>query len=184
MDSYNSQPMFFFQKPENYYRQDFVRQIRREKDGYEILTLYEELLIETLNKDGILAKVFGEELVPYSVEELSFNFFHKKRIIEKGLELFKKLNIVEEKNDGTLFFPQTLIYTKRTTVGAEKKKVQRNKQKEKMDKCPPYIEQEKEIEIENNIITTQPEQNKIEESLNENNNKDQFSKLLDEYENE
>lgn len=184
MESYNSQPMFFFQKPENYYRQDFVRQIRREKDGYEILTLYEELLIETLNKDGVLAKVFGEELVPYSVEELSFNFFHKKRIIEKGLELFKKLNIVEEKNDGTLFFPQTLIYTKRTTVGAEKKKVQRNKQKEKMDKCLPYIEQEK--EIENNILTTQPEQNKIEECLTGKmqDNKDQFSKLLDEYENE
>lgn len=182
MSAYNSNPMFFFQKPDKYYTQDFVRQIRYEKDGYEILTLYEELLIETLNKDGILAKVFGEELVPYTIEELSKIFTHKKRIVEKGLELFKKLNIIEEKSEGTLFFPHALIYTQRTTEGAEKKKVQRNKQKEKMDKCPPYIEQEK--EIENNILTTQPEQNKIEESLNKNNNKDQFSKLLDEYENE
>lgn len=161
MESYNSQPMFFFQKPENFYRQDFVRQIRREKDGFEILVLYEELLIETLNKNGVLAKVFGEELVPYSIEELSFNFFHKKRIIEKGLELFKKLNIIEEKTDGTLLFPQALIYTKRTTVGAEKKKVQRNNQKEKMDKCPPYIEIEK--EIENNKLTKQTEHNITEE---------------------
>lgn len=182
MSTYNNQSMFFFQKPDKYYSQDFVRQIRYEKDGYEILTLYEELLIETLNKDGVLAKVFGEELVPYTIEELSKIFTHKKRIVEKGLELFKKLNIIEEKSDGTLFFPHALIYTQRTTVGAGKKKVQRNKQKEKVDKCPRYIEQEK--EIENNILTAQLEQNKTEECLNKNNNRDQFSELLDEYENE
>ena len=161
MESYNSQPMFFFQKPDKFYNQDFVRQIRFEKDGYEIMVLYEELLIETLNKDGLLAKVFGEELVPYTIEELSKIFTHKKRIVEKGLELFKKLNIIEEKSDGTLFFPHALLYTKRTTVGAEKKKEQRNNQKEKMDKCPPYIEIEK--EIENNKLTKQTEHNITEE---------------------
>ena len=161
MSAYNNQSMFFFQKPDKYYSQDFVRQIRYEKDGYEILTLYEELLIETLNKDGVLAKVFGEELVPYTIEELSKIFTHKKRIVEKGLELFKKLNIIEEKSDGTLFFPHALLYTKRTTVGAEKKKEQRNNQKEKMDKCPPYIEIEK--EIENNKLTKQTEHNITEE---------------------
>src|SRR5574344_198843 len=168
MSAYNGQPMFFFQKPDKYYNQDFVRQIRFEKDGFEILVLYEELLIETLNKDGELSKIFT----------------HKKRIVEKGLELFKKLNIIEEKSDGTLFFPHALIYTQRTTVGAEKKKEQRNKQKEKMDKCPPYID--KEIYLENNKLTTQPEQNRIEECLTGKmqDNKDQFSKLLDEYENE
>ena len=81
--------------------------------------------------------------------------------MEKGLELFKKLNIIEEKSDGTLFFPHALLYTKRTTVGAEKKKEQRNNQKEKMDKCPPYIEIEK--EIENNKLTKQTEHNITEE---------------------
>lgn len=53
--AYNKTEIFFFQKPENYYRQDFVRKIRAEKNGYEYLTLYEELLIESLNKDGVLA---------------------------------------------------------------------------------------------------------------------------------
>ena len=51
--AYNKKVMFFFQKPENYYRQDFVRKIRAEKNGFEYLTLYEELLIESLNKDGV-----------------------------------------------------------------------------------------------------------------------------------
>lgn len=160
MTTYNGNSMFFFQKPDKFYNQDFVRQIRFEKDGYEILVLYEELLIETLNKDGVLAKVFGEELVPYTIDELSKIFTHKKRIVERGLELFKNLNIIEEKSDGTLFFPHALIYTQRTTIGAEKKKKQRNKQKEKMDKCPPYIELEK--EIENNKLTKQTEHNIVE----------------------
>ena len=48
--AYNKTVMFFFQKPENYYRQDFVRKIRAEKNGYEYLTLYEELLIESLKQ--------------------------------------------------------------------------------------------------------------------------------------
>ena len=116
MESYNSKPMFFFQKPDKFYNQDFVRQIRFEKDGYEILVLYEELLIETLNKDGVLAKVFGEELVPYTIEELSKIFTHKKRIIEKGLELFKNLNIIEEKSDGTLFFPDAPVSILNNTI--------------------------------------------------------------------
>jgi hypothetical protein len=109
----------------------------------------------------VLAKVFGEELVPYTIDELSKIFTHKKKIVERGLELFKNLNIIEEKSDGTLFFPHALIYTQRTTIGAEKKKKQRNKQKEKMDKCPPHIESEK--EIENNKLTKQTEHNTIED---------------------
>ena len=39
--AYNKTVMFFFQKPENYYRQDFVRKIRAEKNGFEYLTLQE-----------------------------------------------------------------------------------------------------------------------------------------------
>ena len=36
MTTYNGNSMFFFQKPDKFYNQDFVRQIRFEKDGYEL----------------------------------------------------------------------------------------------------------------------------------------------------
>lgn len=164
--AYNKTVMFFFQKPENYYRQDFVRKIRAEKNGYEYLTLYEELLIESLNKDGVLANFFDDKIVPYTTKELSIIFNHRESIIKNGLEIFQKYKIVEKKDDGSYFIPDALKFTKRTTVGAQNKKKQRNNKKDKEeaedicppsdgDICPTYIEQEtnikKEIEINNKI---------------------------------
>lgn len=163
--AYNKTVMFFFQKPENYYRKDFVRKIRAEKNGFEYLTLYEELLIESLNKDGVLANFFDDKIVPYTTKELSIIFNHRESIIKNGLEIFQKYKIIEKKEDGSYFIPDALKYTKRTTVGAENKKKQRNNKKDKEevedicppsdeDICPTYIEQEtnikEEIEINNN----------------------------------
>ena len=53
--SYNKTAMFFFLKPENYYRQDFVRKIRSLKNGFEYLTLYEEILTDMKFEYYILA---------------------------------------------------------------------------------------------------------------------------------
>lgn len=154
--AYNKTVMFFFQKPENYYRQDFVRKIRAEKNGYEYLTLYEELLIESLNKDGVLANFFDDKIVPYTTKELSIIFNHRESIIKNGLEIFQKYKIVEKKDDGSYFIPDALKFTKRTTVGAQNKKKQRKDKKDKEeteDICLTYIQQEtnieKEIEINN-----------------------------------
>ena len=164
--AYNKTVMFFFQKPENYYIQDFVRKIRAEKNGYEYLTLYEELLIESLNKDGVLANFFDDKIVPYTTKELSIIFNHRETIIKNGLELFQKYKIVEKKDDGSYFIPDALKFTKRTTVGAQNKKKQRNNKKDKEeaeDICPTYIEQEtnikKEIEINNKINNLDSETN-------------------------
>ena len=96
--SYNKTAMFFFLKPENYYRQDFVRKIRSLKNGFEYLTLYEEILTDTLNKEGVLANFYGDEIVPYTIDELSTIFQHKPSIIKNGLELFEKYT----KKEGTL----------------------------------------------------------------------------------
>ena len=163
--AYNKTVMFFFQKPENYYRQDFVRKIRAEKNGFEYLTLYEELLIESLNKDGVLANFFDDKIVPYTTKELSIIFNHGESIVKNGLEIFQKYKIIEKKEDGSYFIPDALKYTKRTTIGAQNKKKQRNNKKDKEevedicplsdeDICLTYIEQEtnikEEIEINNN----------------------------------
>ena len=59
--AYNKTVMFFFQKPENYYIQDFVRKIRAEKNGYEYLT-FENLFNFVTNPLVILMLVFSSVL--------------------------------------------------------------------------------------------------------------------------
>lgn len=88
--AYNKTVMFFFQKPENYYRQDFARKIRAEKNGYEYLTLYEELLIESLNKDGVLANFFDDKIVRVILTEEDIDKFTTN---EKELNECEKLYI-------------------------------------------------------------------------------------------
>jgi len=173
--SYNKTAMFFFLKPENYYRQDFVRKIRSLKNGFEYLTLYEEILTDTLNKEGVLANFYGDEIVPYTIDELSTIFQHKPSIIKNGLELFEKYKMIEKNDDGAYFIPNALEFTKRTTVGSVKKKEQRNNKKLKeqdeseVDICPSANEEEcltnidKEININKDLNNNKREIVEIEE---------------------
>ncbi len=173
--SYNKTAMFFFLKPENYYRQDFVRKIRSLKNGFEYLTLYEEILTDTLNKEGVLANFYGDEIVPYTIDELSTIFQHKPSIIKNGLELFEKYKMIEKNDDGAYFIPNALEFTKRTTVGSVKKKEQRNNKKLKeqdeseVDICPSVNDEEcltnidKEININKDLNNNKREIVEIEE---------------------
>ena len=171
--SYNKTAMFFFLKPENYYRQDFVRKIRSLKNGFEYLTLYEEILTDTLNKEGVLANFYGDEIVPYTIDELSTIFQHKPSIIKNGLELFEKYKMIEKNDDGAYFIPNALEFTKRTTVGSVKKKEQRNNKKLKeqdeseVDICPSVNEEEclTNIDKEININIKRNVERKISERL-------------------
>ncbi len=178
--SYNKTAMFFFLKPENYYRQDFVRKIRSLKNGFEYLTLYEEILTDTLNKEGVLANFYGDEIVPYTIDELSTIFQHKPSIIKNGLELFEKYKMIEKNDDGAYFIPNALEFTKRTTVGSVKKKEQRNNKKLKeqdeleVDICPSVNEEEcltnidKEININKDLNNNESEIVKIENKKDNN----------------
>lgn len=173
--SYNKTAMFFFLKPENYYRQDFVRKIRSLKNGFEYLTLYEEILTDTLNKEGVLANFYGDEIVPYTIDELATIFQHKPSIIKSGLELFEKYKMIEKNDDGAYFIPNALEFTKRTTVGSVKKKEQRNNKKLKeqedseVDICPSSDEEEcltnidKEININKDLNNNKSEIVEIED---------------------
>ena len=162
-------------KPENYYRQDFVRKIRSLKNGFEYLTLYEEILTDTLNKEGVLANFYGDEIVPYTIDELATIFQHKPSIIKSGLELFEKYKMIEKNDAGAYFIPNALEFTKRTTVGSVKKKEQRDNKKLKeqddseVDICPSSDEEEcltnidKEININKDINNNKSEIVEIED---------------------
>lgn len=100
----------------------------------------------------MLVHKFKNNYENYSVEEIAEDFNYSVELVKEALEILLKLNTIELTDEGFYFFPDSLEYTKSTTVGAESKKEQRNKQKlensikesvelenEKVDKCPEYI---------------------------------------------
>lgn len=139
-------------KPDNFYERDDIKRIDKMEHAGDILNLYDKLIFYTMNRDGLLVHKFKNDYENYSVEEISEDFNYPVELVKEALEILLKLNTIELTDDGFYFFPDSLEYTKSTTVGAESKKEQRNKQKlensieesvelenEKVDKCPEYI---------------------------------------------
>lgn len=139
-------------KPDSFYERDDIKRIDKMEHAGDILNLYDKLIFYTMNRDGLLVHKFKNNYENYSVEEIAEDFNYSVELVKEALEILLKLNTIELTDEGFYFFPDSLEYTKSTTVGAESKKEQRNKQKlensikesvelenEKVDKCPEYI---------------------------------------------
>ena len=139
-------------KPDSFYERDDIKRIDKMEHAGDILNLYDKLIFYTMNRDGLLVHKFKNNYENYSAEEIAEDFNYSVELVKEALEILLKLNTIELTDEGFYFFPDSLEYTKSTTVGAESKKEQRNKQKlensikesvelenEKVDKCPEYI---------------------------------------------
>lgn len=133
-------------KPDSFYERDDIKRIDKMARAGDILTLYDKLIFYTMNRDELLAHKFRNDYENYSVEEIAEDFNYPVELVKETLEILLKLNTIELTDDGFYFFPDSLEYTKSTTVGAESKKEQRNKKKleksvenDKVDKCLEYI---------------------------------------------
>jgi len=157
-------------KPDSFYERDDIKRIDKMEHAGDILNLYDKLIFYTMNRDGLLVHKFKNNYENYSVEEIAEDFNYSVELVKEALEILLKLNTIELTDEGFYFFPDSLEYTKSTTVGAESKKEQRNKQKlensikesvelenEKVDKCPEYIHINTEEEIQED---TNKEKNK------------------------
>lgn len=139
-------------KPDSFYERDDIKRIDKMEHAGDILNLYDKLIFYTMNRDGLLVHKFKNNYENYSVEEIAEDFNYSVELVKEALEILLKLNTIELTDEGFYFFPDSLEYTKSTTVGAKSKKEQRNNQKlensimesvelenEKVDKCPEYI---------------------------------------------
>lgn len=156
-------------KPDSFYERDDIKRIDKMDHAGDILNLYDKLIFYTMNRDGLLAHKFKNDYEKYSVEEIAEDYNYPVELVKEALEILLKLNTIELTDDGFYFFPDSLEYTKSTTVGAENKKEQRDKQKleqqkeesveiknDKVDKCPGYI----------HINTKEEIQEKLQEDTN------------------
>lgn len=160
-------------KPDSFYERDDIKRIDKMEHAGDILNLYDKLIFYTMNRDGLLVHKFKNNYENYSVEEIAEDFNYPVELVKEALEILLKLNTIELTDEGFYFFPDSLEYTKSTTVGAESKKEQRNKQKlensikesvelenEKVDKCPEYIHINTKEEIQEELQYTNKEKDK------------------------
>lgn len=82
---------------------DAVDFLMGQKNGAEYVVLYQMLCLHTINTDGVLARQIGEIIIPYDAAKIQRDckYFTLDTVIV-ALELYKKLGLVYEQQDGHL----------------------------------------------------------------------------------
>ena len=153
---------YYLKLKENYFDDDAVVLLESMQDGILYSNILLKLYLKSLKHGG---KLLLEDSIPYTAQMIATLTRHQVGTVERALQIFIKLGLVEELDNGALYMSNIeLLIGKSSTEGERKKKArllleeQKKKQKALADKCPQpqadicppelEIELEKEIEIE------------------------------------
>ena len=83
------------------------------------------LCLKSVNSNGLLARQIGEIIVPYDVEKIQRDCkYFDIDTVRVALELYKKLGLVYEQQDGILQIADFDRLIGSQTISAEKKQIQ------------------------------------------------------------
>lgn len=203
MAEYNKQLFFWIKLSDRFMTSDTVDFLMSQKDGANYIVIYQMLCLKTVNNDGCLSRTLGEIIVPYDEEKIQRDLkWFSIDTIRVAMHLYKQLGLIYEQDNGILRITDFDSLIGSQTISAEKKKEQRNSRKnalnieggQKVDKCPPDIDKEKEKDIDNIIYIveflnstlntryryqTQTTQKLIKARLNEGFTVDDFKTVID-----
>jgi hypothetical protein len=99
----------------NFMTSETVDFLMSQKDGANYVVLYQMLCLKTINTDGRLARQIGEIIIPFDEAKIQRDCkWFSIDTIRVGLELYKKLGLVLEDQDGTL-----MIADHKNLIGSE-----------------------------------------------------------------
>lgn len=166
MAEYNKGKFFWIKLTDSFLSSDTVDFLMSQKDGANYVVLYQMLCLKTVNNNGVLGRNLGEIIVAYDVEKICRDCkYFTIDTVRVALELYKKLGLVYELDNGLLRISNFENLVGSRSIGAEKKRIQLENRKnkpelpeiteggQKVENFPPEIdiEIEKEKEIDKEI---------------------------------
>lgn len=169
MAEYDKGRLYWIKLTDRFISSDTVDFLMSQKDGANYVVLYQMLCLKTVNNGGVLARELGEMIVPYDVEKIQRDCkWFSVDTVRIALELYKKLGLIYENNEGILAISDFDRLIGSQTCGAEKKALQRQRKwteiaegGQKVDNCPPEKEKDKEKEIHSFILSREEEKQKL-----------------------
>ena len=149
---------YYLKLKENYFDEDVIVLLESMQDGILYSNILLKLYLKSLKNGGRLQL---DENIPYNSQMIATITRQQIGTVERALQIFMKLGLVEPLRDGTLYMSNIeLLIGQSSTEGERKRKarmeIQKALPKGGADKCPPYqadicppeIEIKKEIDIE------------------------------------
>lgn len=159
MAEYNKQRYYWIKLTDHFLTSDTVDFLLSQKNGANYVVLYQMLCLKSVNSNGLLARQIGEIIVPYDVEKIQRDCKHFDiDTVRVALELYKKLGLVYEQQDGILQIADFDRLIGSQTISAEKKQIQianrqgGNQGGTKVENFPPDIKILRDKEIDNKEI--------------------------------
>lgn len=121
-----------------------------QKNGCEYVVLYQKLCLLTANKDGELSSAIGEIIIPYDANKIARDTKFPIDTVIVALELFKKIGLIYEQENGVLKIPYIADIVGSETEYAQKKRDYREKLKTMSETMSPALS-DKSIETEIDI---------------------------------
>lgn len=94
------------------------------QDGYLYSNILLKLYLRSLKRDG---KLMFNDAIPYSAEVLATVTRHNVGTIEKAMDVFQKLGLVEVMDDGAIYMLQIQNFIGKSSTEAERKRRYRDK---------------------------------------------------------
>ena len=156
----DNQKYYYMRLKEGFYDEDSMKIIEALPDGYLYSNILMKLYLKSLKNNG---KLMFNERIPYSPELLATITRHQVGTIEKALQLFKEMDLIEILDNGAIYMLDIQNLIGKSSTEADRKKEYRARieaEKAKLlsvgqmsGQCPPKIDIEIEKERETEIKT-------------------------------
>lgn len=172
MAEYNKQRYYWIRITDKFLTSDTVDFLMGQKDGANYVILYQLLCLKTINQNGELYRNIGEMIIPYDEEKIQRDTkWFSIDTIRVALSLYQKLGLIYRMESGFLKIADFGNMIGSQTISAAKKQEQIERRKaeggKKVEKIPPDIDIEKDIDIEEKENIIKEKERKIDDVINE-----------------
>ena len=134
MAEYSKEPLYFLKLPKDFFQEYKMRALEGLPNGKEYELLFLKLMVESVSHNGYLR---FDEARPYTAEMIAGITNTDIDTVKVGLLTLQQFGLVEITDTESIYIPKVPELTAKTTVGAEKKQMQRERSGQQADICPP-----------------------------------------------
>lgn len=140
---------YYLKLKDNFFESDEAIILESMPDGYIYSNILLKLYLRSLKNNGLL---MFNDLIPYNAQMLATITRHHVGVIEKAIQIFQQLRLIEILDNGAIYMTNIQNFVGKSSTDADRKRAEYNKIKRvgeistiEMDKTPPEIEIEKDI---------------------------------------
>ena len=120
----DNQKYYYMRLKQDFFETEEMIILESMQDGYLYSNILLKLYLKSLKRDG---KLMFNDTIPYSAEVLATVTRHSVGTIEKAMDVFQKLGLVEVMDDGAIYMLQIQNFIGKSSTEAERKKRYRDK---------------------------------------------------------